>query len=152
MRHPGCGWQDPGTHPSTSDGWLRCWVQGGRHSCHRPACCPAHPLNPLASPSFTPPSLHRGAIRDIPAAHRHLLVDRLPSSGIAKLWKLAGQRFRAAQSQAAAAMGPDASLWADMPSRLSQLSLFKGRAALPTDLLGVSWFTQVGWGGCAPAG
>eukprot|EP00887_Chlorella_sp_A99_P003013 scaffold9.g3013.t1 len=83
-----------------------------------------------------------GAIRDIPAAHRHLLVDRLDSSCIRKLWKVTGQRFTAPRAQAAAAMGPNASLWTDMPARLREVSLFRGKAALPTHALGISRFTK----------
>lgn len=63
---------------------------------------------------------------------------------VKQLWKLAGQRYSAPMQQAAAAVGPDYSLWHDLPAEgaAGQLALFRGRAALPTHALGISSFSK----------
>jgi len=55
---------------------------------------------------------------------------------------VAGQRYSAPKQQAAAALGPNYSLWHDLPAEPRQLALFRGKAALPTDLLGISRFSK----------
>ena len=39
-------------------------------------------------------------------------------------------------------MGPDFSIWQDMPTEPGQLALFRGKAALPTHALGISSFSK----------
>ncbi|KAI7838681.1 hypothetical protein COHA_007483 [Chlorella ohadii] len=81
-----------------------------------------------------------GAIRNIPHKDRRQLLSLLNSGDIKRLWKVAGQRYTAPKQQAAAAVGPDYSLWHDLPTSISQLSHFRGKAALPTHALGISSF------------
>ncbi|KAL4447433.1 hypothetical protein ABPG75_004652 [Micractinium tetrahymenae] len=83
-----------------------------------------------------------GAIRNIPHKHRRELLSRLSSADIKRLWKAAGQRYSAPKQQAAAALGPDFSIWRDMPAAPGQLALFRGKAALPTHVPGISAFSK----------
>lgn len=83
-----------------------------------------------------------GAIRNIPHRHRQQLLSRLSSADIKRLWKAAGQRYSAPRQQQAAAVGPDFSIWQDMPTEPGQLALFRGKAALPTHALGISSFSK----------
>ncbi|EFN59920.1 hypothetical protein CHLNCDRAFT_49358 [Chlorella variabilis] len=83
-----------------------------------------------------------GAIRNIPRKDRVQLVSRLNSGDIMRLWKVAGQRYSAPKEQVVAAIGPDYSLWKDLPAAASDISHFRGKAALPTHVLGVSSFSK----------
>ena len=42
----------------------------------------------------------------------------------------------------AATIGPDYSVWRDMPAETGQLAMFRGKAALPTHVLGISSFEK----------
>ena len=59
-----------------------------------------------------------------------------------RLWKLAGQRFTASASQVAAAIGPDYSVWQDLPADYTQIVYHTGKAALPIHALGISRFEK----------
>ena len=82
--------------------------------------------------------------------HRLRLLSLLSSGDIQRLWKVAGQRYTAPRQQVAAALGPDdaaGGAWRDLPSGAAaaaagQLSVFRGKAALPTHVLGVSSFSK----------
>ena len=82
------------------------------------------------------------AIKDIPSQHRPKLIASLSSGDIRRLWKAAGQRYLAQLSAVAAVMGPDYSLWRDMPGEIGTIVYFSGKAALPTNLLGVANFKK----------
>ncbi|KAI3429313.1 hypothetical protein D9Q98_005408 [Chlorella vulgaris] len=84
-----------------------------------------------------------GAIRSIPAKDRMQLLSRLTAADITRLWKIAGQRYTAPKQQVAAAIGAEYSLWKDLPAASTEVSTFRGKAALPMDALGlVSSFSK----------
>lgn len=55
---------------------------------------------------------------------------------------MAGRRYGAPPSDVAAAIGPDYSLWKDMPQDIKTIVYFDGKAGLPTHAFGISSFTK----------
>lgn len=81
-------------------------------------------------------------LREVPVELRPRLVASLSSADIRRLWRLAGQRYGAAPGAVAAAIGPEYSLWRDLPADAAHVSYWSGRAALPTHALGLSSFRK----------
>lgn len=75
-------------------------------------------------------------------AHSSPALPLHPCSDIKRLWKAAGQRYGAPKQQQAATVGPEFSIWRDLPAEPGQLALFAGKAALPTHVLGISSFSK----------
>lgn len=63
-------------------------------------------------------------------------------SDIRRLWKVAGQRYAAPPGAIAVALGPEYSLWQDLPRTSAEISYFDGKAALPVHALGISRFSK----------
>ncbi len=58
------------------------------------------------------------------------------------MWKVAGQRYAAPPGAIAAALGPEYSLWQDLPRTTAEISYFDGKAALPVHAFGISKFSK----------
>jgi len=63
-------------------------------------------------------------------------------SDIRRAWKVAGKRYGATRSAAIAAIGPEYSIWEEMPSEEGEIVYFRGKAALPIHALGISSFSK----------
>lgn len=63
-------------------------------------------------------------------------------SDIRRLWTVAGLRYSAPPGAIAAAIGPEYSLWRDLPQDIATIVYFEGKSALPTHALGISSFTK----------
>jgi hypothetical protein len=85
---------------------------------------------------------HRRAIRDIPQKHRRKLVSRLSAGGIRRLWQAAGQRYQASPSAIAAMLGPQYSLWNDLPKSPGEIIYYDGKAALMVNAFGINSFAK----------
>lgn len=56
------------------------------------------------------------------AAHAsHSPTHRACCSEIRRLWQVAGERYRAAPAEVALAIGPDYSVWSDLPEAPEQV-------------------------------
>lgn len=96
---------------------------------------------------FDPSSTNMGLVmwttlREVPPELRPRLVAGLSSGDIRRLWRLAGLRYGAPSGAVAAAIGPEYSLWRDLPGDSAHISYWRGRAALPTHALGISSFQK----------
>jgi hypothetical protein len=81
-------------------------------------------------------------LAEVPAAARPRVVAALSSADVRRLWKVAGARYAAPAGAVAAALGPEYSLWRDLPEDSSQVVYYAGKAALPTHAFGVSSFRK----------
>ncbi|CAL5222355.1 g4707 [Coccomyxa viridis] len=88
-------------------------------------------LAPFDRRTFNPALVLWKAIADVPASKRSLLLQYLLPRDIERVWRMSGEKYWANRQDILIAMGPEWSIWDDLPSQPNEVVRYRGRAAVP---------------------